>query len=45
MPIDWWMGRKEKKEMITYEMALDFLEMVLRDTEEGYEPEFTEVER
>lgn len=45
MPIDLWMGRKEKKEMITYEMALDFLEMVLRDTEEGYEPQSMEVER
>ena len=41
MPIQ---GRKEKKEMITYEMALDFLEMILRETEEGYEPEFNSME-
>ncbi len=27
---------------MTYEMALDFLEMILRDTEIGYEPDFTE---
>lgn len=27
---------------MTYEMALDFLEMILRDTESGYEPDFME---